>query len=104
MLAHPGGHVGTAFAVVAVGGPALFVAGHALFKRAVFGGFTPARVTALLVLAGLAAPALLTDASTPLALHVCAAAAVVVALALWDVHAYRLHRREIALPGPFDAE
>ncbi|TYB46991.1 low temperature requirement protein A [Actinomadura chibensis] len=102
VVAHPGGHFGTAFAVVALGGPALFVAGHALFKRAVFGGFTRARVIAILVLAGLAAPALLTDAFTPLALHVCASA-VVVALALWDVRAYRRLRRTNALPGPFAA-
>ncbi|MFC4050338.1 low temperature requirement protein A [Actinomadura syzygii] len=100
VLAHPGGHLGTAFAVVALGGPALFVAGQALFKRVVFGGFTRARVVSILVLAGLAGPALLTDAFTPLALHVCASA-VVVALALWDVRAYRRLRRMNALPGPF---
>ncbi|MGH3243356.1 MAG: low temperature requirement protein A [Spirillospora sp.] len=100
VLAHPGGHVSTAFAVVAIGGPALFVAGHALFKRAVFGGFTRARLVTLLGLGALAVPALTADALTPLALHICTAA-VVVALALWDVRAYRLQLREQALlPGP----
>ncbi|TMQ90778.1 low temperature requirement protein A [Actinomadura soli] len=100
VLAHPGGHVSTAFAVVALGGPALFVAGHALFKRVVFGGFTRARVTALLALAVLAVPAFTVDALTPLGLHICAAA-VVVALALWDVRDHRTQLRERApLPGP----
>ncbi|MFI0371399.1 low temperature requirement protein A [Actinomadura sp. 1N219] len=103
VLAHPGGHISTAFTIVALGGPALFVAGHALFKRAVFGGFTRARATALLALAALAVPALALDSLTPLALHICAAV-VVVALALWDVRAYRLQLRERPpLPGPLKA-
>ncbi|WP_084265089.1 low temperature requirement protein A [Actinomadura macra] len=98
VMAHPGGHVSHGFTAVALGGPALFIAGHALFKRAVFGAFTGARLTALVVLAALAAVA---PALTPLALHI-SAATVVVALALWDVRAYRLSRREsaqIPLPG-----
>ncbi|WP_131742114.1 low temperature requirement protein A [Actinomadura roseirufa] len=98
VMAHPGGHVSRAFAAVALGGPALFVAGHALFKRAVFGHFTRARAAALLVLAALAG---LAPVLTPLALHGCAAAVVVV-LALWDVRAYRLAHRDAArvpLPG-----
>ncbi|GAA4224775.1 hypothetical protein GCM10022254_05010 [Actinomadura meridiana] len=103
VMAHPGGHVDTAFAVVALGGPALFVAGHSLFKQVVFGGFTAARVTALLALAVLAVPALATDVLTPLALHICSSV-VVVALALWDVRAHRLRRRESAhLLGPAHA-
>ncbi|TDD73743.1 low temperature requirement protein A [Actinomadura rubrisoli] len=99
VMAHPGGHMSGGFAAVALGGPALFIAGHALFKRAVFGGFTRARLTALLVLAALAAIA---PALTPLALHICAAAVVVV-LALWDVRAYQLERRafgQVPLSGP----
>ncbi|MFD0685079.1 low temperature requirement protein A [Actinomadura fibrosa] len=86
VLAHPGGHVTHGFAAVATGGPALFIAGHALFKRVVFGTFTGARLAALLALAVLAA---VSSALTPLALHLCATAVVVV-LALWDVRAHRL--------------
>ncbi|TDD85275.1 low temperature requirement protein A [Actinomadura darangshiensis] len=100
VMVHPGGHLADGFIAVAVGGPALFIAGHALFKRAVFGGFTRARMVALLGLAVLAAAATSAHGLTPLAVHACAAA-VVVALALWDVRAHRLHRREAAaLPGP----
>lgn len=51
VVAHPGGHVAGGTAAVVLGGPALFVAGHGLFKRAVFGHFTRARVYALGALA-----------------------------------------------------
>ena len=34
-IAHPGGHTSAATAAVILGGPALFLAGHALFKWAV---------------------------------------------------------------------
>ncbi|GAA2138280.1 low temperature requirement protein A [Actinomadura napierensis] len=95
VMAHPGGHMTTGFAAVAAGGPALFVFGHALFKRAVFGEFTRARLTALLALAGLAAIAF---AFTPLTLHICATV-VVAALALWDVRAYRLRHRDLGVPA-----
>lgn len=97
VMAHPGGHVSHGFAAVATGGPALFIAGHALFKRVVFGVFTRARISALLALAVLAVASPLL---TPLALHI-GAATVVVALALWDVRAYRLYRRDLArVPVP----
>lgn len=99
LLAHPGGHAGGAFTAAALGGPALFVAGHALFRRVVFGAFTRARVRALLALAVLAVPAFAADVFTPLALHLCVTA-VVVALALWDVRAYRQGRR--ASPPPLE--
>ncbi|MEU9017635.1 low temperature requirement protein A [Actinomadura sp. NPDC048394] len=95
VMAHPGGHMTAGFAAVAAGGPALFVFGHALFKRAVFGEFTRARLTALVALAGLAA---ISPALNPLTLHICTTA-VVAALALWDVRAYRLYRRDLGVLG-----
>ncbi|GAA2604404.1 low temperature requirement protein A [Actinomadura fulvescens] len=92
VMAHPGGHVAGGTAAVALGGPALFVLGHAIFKRVVFGHFTTARIAAVLALAALA---LIYPFVTPLALAG-AATAVMAALALWDVRAVRayLHRRE----------
>ncbi|MEU6745405.1 low temperature requirement protein A [Spirillospora sp. NPDC046719] len=95
VMAHPGGHMTTGFAAVAAGGPALFVFGHALFKRAVFGDFTRARLTALVALAGLAAISFAMDRLT---LHICTTV-VVAALALWDVRAYRLYSRGLGVPG-----
>ncbi|MEV4257386.1 low temperature requirement protein A [Spirillospora sp. NPDC049652] len=91
-IAHPSGHVSGGLVAVALGGPILFVAGHALFKRVVFGGFTTARVVAIAALAALAPAAGLL---TPLLLGLLTTS-VIVALALWDVRAYRRMRREQA--------
>ncbi|WP_067476791.1 low temperature requirement protein A [Actinomadura hibisca] len=96
VLAHPGGHVSWSFAAVAAGGPALFVAGHALFKRVVFGHFTVGRVSALVLLAGLAA---LAPVLTPLLLHA-GVTVVLVALAIWDVRSYRLAVAAGRVPAP----
>ncbi|WP_157420658.1 low temperature requirement protein A [Actinomadura kijaniata] len=96
LIAHPDGHVEWGFVATAVGGPALFVAGHALFKRVVFGHFTTARLVALAVLAALAAAAPLL---TPLVLHV-AATGVVVGLAVWDTLSYRRAVAEGHAPVP----
>jgi low temperature requirement protein LtrA len=87
-IAHPSGHVSAGLTAVALGGPALFIAGHALFKRVVFGHFTRARVVAMVALAALAPVA---PFMTPLVLSV-ASTVVVVALALWDVRSYRAYQ------------
>jgi low temperature requirement protein LtrA len=89
VIAHSGGHVVGGTAAVTLGGPALFVAGHACFKRAVFGHFTRARVIALAALAALI-PAY--PLVTPLGLLV-ASSLVLVVLAAWDVRAFRLYRQ-----------
>jgi low temperature requirement protein LtrA len=52
VLAHPGGHADAATTTVLLG-PALFLAGHALFKRLVFGRLSVPRLLAIAVLAGL---------------------------------------------------
>jgi low temperature requirement protein LtrA len=54
VITHPTGHVGTATVATTLGGPALFLAGHALFKRAVFGRVSISRLAALAVLVALA--------------------------------------------------
>jgi low temperature requirement protein LtrA len=52
-IAHPGGHAGVATAATVLGGPALFLAGHALFKRLVFGRLSVPRLLAIAALAAL---------------------------------------------------
>ncbi|HET8630661.1 MAG TPA: low temperature requirement protein A [Thermomicrobiales bacterium] len=80
-IAHPGGHAGAAQIAATLGGPALFLAGHALFKRAAFGRLSLPRLLALLALAALVPAGL---AAPPLALGV-AATLVVAAVAVADV-------------------
>jgi low temperature requirement protein LtrA len=80
-IAHPSGHGDTALTVVAMGGPALFLAGYAMFKRSVFGRTPVVYVIAIGVLAALvplslrAAPLVTSAAST----------LVVAAVAAWGV-------------------
>ena len=79
-VAHPGGHARGALTAAVLGGPALFLAGDALFKRAMFGVLSVPRLAAIAVLAvlipaGLGVP--------PLAL-LAAVTAVVTAVAVWD--------------------
>jgi low temperature requirement protein LtrA len=85
VVAHPHGHVTGGTVAVVLGGPALFVAGHALFKRAVFGNFTTARLLALAALAVLAPVSVL---FSPLALAVLSLA-VLGTLAGWEVRGRR---------------
>jgi len=80
VLAHPGGRTDAATALVVLGGPALFLLGHALFKALLFGGI------ALNRLLGIGALAALLPAGTvvpPLALAL-AATLVVLAVAASD--------------------
>ena len=53
-IAHPEAPVSLANACVVLGGPALFLAGHTLFKRVVFGNFSAPRLVAIALLATLA--------------------------------------------------
>lgn len=98
-IAHPSGHVSGGMVAVAIGGPMLFIAGHAWFKRIVFGGFTTARVVAIL---GLAALAPVAGLLTPLLLSL-STTLIIAALALWDVRAFhRAHRDKAAAVGITD--
>jgi low temperature requirement protein LtrA len=80
-IAHPSGDGETALTAVAMGGPALFLAGYALFKRSVFGRTPVVYLIAIGVLAALvplslrAAPLVTSAAST----------LVVAAVAAWGV-------------------
>jgi low temperature requirement protein LtrA len=78
-IAHADGQAGAGTAAVILGGPALFLAGHALFKRSLSGRLYTSRLVAILVLAFLT-PAMLMP---QLALAV-GAALVLVAVACWD--------------------
>ncbi|MGN6360287.1 MAG: low temperature requirement protein A [Thermomicrobiales bacterium] len=82
IIAHPGGHTGAALTAVILSGPVLFLAGHALFKWAVFNRLSISRLLALLALAALVPVSLVIP---PLALAV-AATAIVVAVAVADTY------------------
>jgi low temperature requirement protein LtrA len=53
-IAHPLGHAGPEVAATVLGGPAIFLAGHLLFKRAVFGVWSISRIVAIIVLVAIA--------------------------------------------------
>jgi low temperature requirement protein LtrA len=89
VIAHPGGHLSAATTAVTLGGPALFLAGHALFKHTVFDHPSWPRMIAIAALVVLAPAAAFVP---PLALS--AAVTVILALvAASDLWAYLLRRR-----------
>jgi low temperature requirement protein LtrA len=90
IIAHPGGHTSAATVATVLGGPALFLAGHALFKRLVFGRLSPPRLIGIAALAALVPVSLVVP---PLALAA-AAVLVVAAVALSDAFGYQ------AAPSP----
>ena len=79
-IIHPGGHASVATIATVLGGPALFLVGHALFKRAVFALLSIQRLVAVFALAALAPVGLV----TPPLLLASAATLVVAAAAAWD--------------------
>jgi low temperature requirement protein LtrA len=88
VVAHPGEH-GTASVALALGGPALFLVGHALFKWVVFGLLSWSHVVAVAVLVvlvpvGFAIPTLALSG---------AAALIVVSVAVWETLAYQARVR-----------
>src|SRR5919112_273260 len=87
IVGHPGDRGTTASVVLTIGGTALFVAGQAFFKWAVFGLLPWSRAVAIAALAGLMPVGF---ALPTLALS-SAAALIVVALAAWDALAYQGH-------------
>jgi low temperature requirement protein LtrA len=91
-IAHPGGATNAATAAVILGGPALFLAGHTLFKWAIFDHVAWPRLVALLVLAALFP---LSMVLPPLAVAA-AATLTVAAVAVWDGRAR--HALPIAVP------
>jgi low temperature requirement protein LtrA len=79
-VAHPGGHARGALTAAVLGGPALFLAGHALFKRAMFGVLSVPRLIGIAALAALIPAGFV---APPLVL-LGAATAVLAAVAVWD--------------------
>jgi low temperature requirement protein LtrA len=55
VIAHPSGHASLDTVATVLGGPALFLAGHLLFKRAVFGVWSLPHLTAIAILGIIAA-------------------------------------------------
>jgi low temperature requirement protein LtrA len=95
-IAHPDGHASMATAATVLGGPALFLAGHALFKWAVFGRLSVPRLLAIVALAALW-PA--RSALSPLLLA-SAATLVVAAVAVSDTRMARARARSPAGETP----
>jgi low temperature requirement protein LtrA len=83
-IAHPLGHAGPEIAATVLGGPALFLAGHALFKRAIFGVTSIPRLTAIVALGVIA---LIGQAWAPLVLATIALV-IIAGVAWWDARTY----------------
>ena len=79
-IAHPDGHPRAATTVVILGGPALYLAGHALYKRALSGRIYVSRLVAIVALGALVPLGIVV---APLVLAV-TATLVLVAVACWD--------------------
>ncbi|MEW9533252.1 low temperature requirement protein A [Microbispora sp. NPDC049125] len=94
VIHHPLGPTPAEVALTCLGGPALFLAGHGLFKRTVWGRFPLSHGAGL---AALAASAPLGLVAPPLVLAACATA-VAAAVAAWD--AVIRHRRDPSPPSP----
>ncbi len=84
-VAHPGEYGTFASIALTLGGTALFLAGHALFKWAVFGGLSWSHAVAIAALAALIPVGFVMPA---LALSG-AAGLIVVGLAVWETLAYQ---------------
>ena len=93
-IAHPFGPTPPAWAVVILGGPALFLAGRTAFEYAVFARLSRDRLVGLVALGALIPLALL----VPTLLTAAAAAVVLAAVAVADVACAR--RRPAELPSP----
>jgi low temperature requirement protein LtrA len=95
VISHPGGHTGPEVTLTVLSGPALFLAGHALFRRVLWGRFPASHLAGLPVLAALAPLGLV---APPLVLAT-AAAVTVVAVATWEsVSRRRVPHRLLLLP------
>ena len=85
VIAHPGRHTGAMDTLVIIGGPALYVVGHTLFKSALTGRFFPSRAVAIAAL-GVLIPL---GAVPPLLVLAALVSLVLVALAAWETHIVR---------------
>ena len=87
-LAHPDGHVETKYVAVLVGGPLIYLAGNAIYKRVVYGRFPLSHLAGLIALAVLMPFAWLTDLLMVGGLT----ATIMLIVAGWEALARRKHR------------
>jgi low temperature requirement protein LtrA len=92
-IAHPLGHASPETVATVLGGPALFLAGHALFKKAVFGVISIPRLAAIALL-GIVA--LVGSAWAPLALATCALV-IIAGVAWWDARTVYHHHPALSM-------
>jgi len=78
VIGHPVGHADVATVAAVLGGPALFLAGHALFKYLVFGVVSWARLVAIALLAAFAPVALVVSPLVTIAVATAVVAGVAV--------------------------
>jgi low temperature requirement protein LtrA len=96
IISDPTAPTSVATLAVVLGGPALFLAGHTLFKRAVFDHLSTPRLVALLVLAVLIPVGLI----VPPLILAAAATLVVAGVALWDAWSIRHAAQPTPIPRP----
>jgi low temperature requirement protein LtrA len=97
-IAHPDGHIPVELASIAVAGPALFLAGHQLYKWAITGRWMGSRLAAIVALAVTGSVAIRTDLVSPLALSA-VTTGILIAVAVWDWLAHRGEDPQASLPG-----
>lgn len=85
VLAHPDGRIEARYAAVLIGGPALYLLGNALFKRAVYGRFPLSHAAGLALLAILVPFAWLTDLLMVSGL----ATLILIVVAVWETRSRR---------------
>jgi low temperature requirement protein LtrA len=95
IIAHPSGHTRPAWTAAILGGPALFLAGRAIFEYAVFDRVSLDRPIGLLVLAAVAPVTL----HLPPLLAATAATAVLAGVAIADAGRARVHPHEPPSPA-----
>ena len=95
VIRHPAGHIRPTWIAVILGGPALFLAGRAIFQYVVFSRISRNRMIGTLVLAAIS-PAMIL---APPLLTALAAAVVLAGVAIADTTRARLHRPLSPRPG-----
>jgi len=96
-IARPGEEVSTGEAALILGGPALYLVGHSLFKLALWRRLSPSRLTGIVALVALVPLAVISSALVLIA----AATAVLVGVVVWDL---LVERRLLAAGEPVAVE
>jgi low temperature requirement protein LtrA len=96
-VAHPGAEVSTAEAALILGGPALYLLGHSLFKLTLWGHISPSRAAGILAFGALVPLAVV----APALMLITAATAVLLGVVIWDL---MIERRLLAEGEPVAEE